>query len=303
MERVLFTGKHLLNILNNSHKKVAFFVTYISQLCYIVNRAVKRVKMSNIAITIIGIAFIFLMTTLGSLVVFIFKRLIKDKIKSLMLGFASGLMIATSVWSMLLPAISQSEGYGVFSFLPATLGVILGCLFLVVLDKIIPWILSRKKEDEGNYVKSQKLFLAVTIHNIPEGLAVGLAFGSAFVVGQTSAFLSALWLAVGIGIQNFPEGTTVALTIKDMTGSRKRGFWYGFLSGVVEPIVAVLGIFLATIISQIMPWLLSFAAGAMLFVVVEELMPDIKVADKGKIGSWGFIAGFILMMILDVAFG
>lgn len=259
--------------------------------------------MSNIAITVIGIAFIFLMTTLGSMVVFVFKRPIKDKTKSLMLGFASGLMIATSVWSLLLPSISQSQSYGAFSFLPATLGVILGGLFLAFLDIFVPWLLSRKKDNASNFDKSKKLFLAVTLHNIPEGLAVGLAFGGAFVAGETSVFLSALWLAVGIGIQNFPEGSAIALTIKEVDGSARKGFWYGFFSGVVEPIVAILGVFLATLISAIMPWLLSFAAGAMLFVVVEELLPEVKVADKGKIGSWGFIAGFVLMMILDVAFG
>lgn len=259
--------------------------------------------MSNIAITIIGIAFIFLMTTLGSMVVFVFKRPIKDKTKSLMLGFASGLMIATSVWSLLLPSISQSQNYGAFSFLPATVGVILGGLFLAFLDIFVPWLLSRKKDNVSSLDKSKKLFLAVTLHNIPEGLAVGLAFGSAFVAGETSVFLSALWLAVGIGIQNFPEGSAIALTIKEVSGSARKGFWYGFFSGVVEPVVAVLGIFLATLISAVMPWLLSFSAGAMLFVVVEELLPEVKVADKGKIGSWGFIAGFVLMMILDVAFG
>lgn len=243
------------------------------------------------------------MTTLGSMIVFFFKRPIKDKTKSLMLGFASGLMIATSVWSLLMPSIAQSQSYGVWSFLPATIGVLLGGLFLVLLDKFVPWVLSSKKEERGPLDKSKKLFLAVTLHNIPEGLAVGLAFGGAIVSGQSSAFLSALWLAIGIGIQNFPEGSAIALTIKEVSGSGKRGFWYGFFSGVIEPIVAVLGIFLATIISSVMPWLLSFAAGAMIYVVVEELMPEIKVADKGKIGSWGFIVGFVLMMVLDVAFG
>lgn len=258
--------------------------------------------MSNIAITIIGIAFIFLMTSLGSGIVFMFNRPIKDKTRSLMLGFASGLMIATSVWSLLLPSISQSQSYGAFSFLPATIGVISGGLFLALLDIVIPALLSKKKEGSP-LDKSKKLFFAVTLHNIPEGLAVGLAFGSAFVAGETGVFMSALWLAIGIGIQNFPEGSAVALSVKEVCGSGKRGFWYGVLSGVIEPIVAVLGIFLATFISSIMPWLLSFAAGAMLFVVVEELMPEIKMADKGKIGSWGFIAGFVLMMVLDVVLG
>lgn len=278
------------------------FVTKEYGFVYIVNRAVKRERMSNITITIIGIVFIFLMTVLGSGIVFIFNRPIKDKIKSLMLGFASGLMIATSVWSLLLPSISQSQNYGALSFLPATIGVILGGLFLALLDIIVPSILSKKKESNP-LDKSKKLFLAVTLHNIPEGLAVGLAYGSAFVLGDTSAFMSALWLAIGIGIQNFPEGSAVALSIREVGGSSRRGFWYGFFSGVIEPIVAILGIFLATFISTIMPWLLSFSAGAMLFVVVEELMPEIKVADRGKIGSWGFIVGFILMMVLDVALG
>lgn len=259
--------------------------------------------MSNLAILIIGVSFIFLMTTLGSAIVFFFKRPVKDKIKSLMLGFASGLMIATSVWSLLLPAIEQSAHYGKWSFLPATIGTIVGCLFLVVLDKVIPFLLKKHDKEDDAIAKSQKLFFAVTLHNVPEGLAVGLAFGSAVVSAQTSIYLSALWLAIGIGLQNFPEGSAISLTVKEVSGSTKRGFWYGFLSGVIEPIMAVLGIFLATAISSIMPWILAFAAGAMLFVVVEELMPEVKVADKGKIGSWGFIAGFVIMMILDVAFG
>ncbi len=259
--------------------------------------------MDNTTITIIGVSFIFIMTTLGSAIVFLFKKNISDKINSLFLGFASGLMIAASVWSLIIPSIEQAEYLGNLNFLPACIGIILGCLFLVVMDKLIPKILNKDDKKQTKLKKSTKLFLAVTLHNIPEGLAVGLAFGNAFIMAETSAFYSALWLAIGIGIQNFPEGAAISLPMKEELGSRKKAFLYGTISGIVEPIMALIGIWLSTSLSHLMPWFLAFSAGAMLFVVAEELLPDAKSAYPTNIGTWGFIVGFVLMMILDVALG
>lgn len=261
--------------------------------------------MDNLTITIIGVSFIFLMTTLGSGVVFLLRKNVSSNFNSLFLGFASGLMIAASVWSLILPAIDQSQTWGDLSFLPVSIGIVLGCAFLELLNKLLPCIFNKKNKTDKKVglSKSSKLFLAVTLHNIPEGLAVGLAFGNAFIAGETSVFYSALWLAIGIGIQNFPEGTALSLPLKEKFGSKTKAFWFGTLSGVVEPIMAVIGIFLSTLLSSLMPWFLSFSAGAMLFVVAEELLPDAKNTCQTNISTWGFIIGFVLMMILDVALG
>ena len=268
--------------------------------------------MNSFLVTFISIAFIFLMTTLGSAVVFFFKHKVSEKLSSLFLGFASGVMIAASVWSLILPSIEQSSSMGKFNFLPAAIGIIIGCLFLIIMDKIIPYFLKKDKNSDKNsefshkrrgLSKSSKLFLAVTIHNIPEGLAVGLALGNAFIAGHMSAFYSALWLAIGIGLQNLPEGAAVSLPMKEQLGSNKKAFLFGTLSGLVEPIMAIIGIYLAQLLSHLMPWFLSFSAGAMLFVVAEELLPDAKNSHPGHIGSWGFIVGFVLMMILDITLG
>lgn len=261
--------------------------------------------MNDITITLLGITFIFFMTSLGSAIVFLFKKNISEKINSLFLGFSSGLMIAASIWSLLLPALEQSTGYGSLSFIPAAVGIILGGLFLVVIDKIIAFFINRKNKtsDFKALSRSGKLFLAVTLHNIPEGLAVGLAFGNAFLLGDHSVFYSALWLAIGIGIQNFPEGAALSLPIKEETKSKKKGFLLGVASGIVEPIMSVIGIFLSSILANVMPWLLAFSAGAMLFVVAEELLPDARLKSGSNIGTWGFVMGFVLMMILDVALG
>ena len=265
--------------------------------------------MNKIVITVIGISFIFLMTTLGSAVVFLFKGKVSQNLSSAFLGFASGLMIAASVWSLLLPAIEQSNSLGMLSFVPASCGIVLGCLFLAVLDKFIPYLLTKRRKKEGDFVKesrlskSGKLFLAVTLHNIPEGLAVGLAYGNAFLDSGTNVFMSALWLAIGIGIQNLPEGTAISLPMKEQLGSNKKAFLFGTLSGLVEPIMAVIGIWLSTSLSSLMPWFLSFSAGAMLFVVAEELLPDAKNNSRENVSTWAFILGFVVMMILDVALG
>ena len=254
--------------------------------------------MSGYLLATIGITFIFFMTTLGSAVVFLFKKSISDKLNSLFLGFAAGIMIAASIWSLIIPSLEQSSEYGKFNFVPATAGIILGCIFLVIMDKLIPFLLKGRK-NEG-FSKPTTLFFAITLHNIPEGLAVGLAFGNAFAMAEISAFYSALWLAIGIGVQNFPEGAAVSLPMKTQLNSKGKAFLYGSLSGAIEPFMALIGIWLSTSLSSVMPWFLSFSAGAMLFVVAEELLPEAKNSYPSKISSWGFISGLIIMMILDV---
>lgn len=263
--------------------------------------------MSHTFMTILGISFIFVMTTLGAALVFLFRNGISEKINSIFLGFASGIMIAASVWSLLIPAMSMSEeGWGKWSFVPAAIGFMLGGLFLVIIDKIVPHFHQGTNHEEGPHSslkKSIKLFLAVTIHNIPEGLSVGFVFGAAASLGTTAAYASALGLALGIGIQNFPEGAAVALPMKKVTGSNKKSFLLGMGSGAVEPLSAILGYFLAAQIETLQPWLLAFAAGAMIFVVTEDLIPDMKLNSISHAASWGLMLGFVIMMILDVALG
>ncbi len=257
-------------------------------------------RVSSLAITIIGVSFIFLMSTLGGSVVFLFRKDLSGKTNSIFLGFASGIMIASSIWSLLLPAIEQSENLGVLNFLPAAVGILLGTLFLVLMDKLVPKLLNKRADE---YSQPFKLFLAVTLHNIPEGLAVGLAFGNAYVSGGMSVFYSALWLAIGIGIQNFPESSAISLPLKDKLKSNTKAFFYSVLSGAVEPVMAVLGILLSKFFSYLMPWLLAFSAGCMLFVVAEELIPEAKASHPSTASGWGLIIGFVVMMILDVALG
>ncbi len=261
--------------------------------------------MSNTAITVTGFIIIFAMTVLGSSTVFFFRKEISPKANTLILGFASGVMIAASVWSLLIPAIEEAGAeYGSLSFIPAATGFILGGLFLVLLDKIVPHIHKGTSEEEGPHVRlkrSVKLFLAVTIHNIPEGLAVGFAFGAAAALGEHAAYISALALAAGMGIQNLPEGAAVALPMRRETGSRLKAFGYGAASGAVEPLFATAGYFLAAYLTAAQPYFLSFAAGAMIFVVAEDLIPDSKLAEHPHLGAWGAMAGFVIMMILDVA--
>lgn len=262
--------------------------------------------MTHTLTTVLGISFIFLMTTLGASLVFFFKKGISEKVNSVFLGFASGIMIAASIWSLLIPAMDMSESWGKWSFVPAAIGFLVGGLFLVIIDKVVPHFHQGTNQEEGPHSslkKSTKLFLAVTIHNIPEGLSVGFAFGAAASLGTDVAFISALGLAIGIGIQNFPEGAAVSLPIKNATGSNKKSFLMGMGSGAVEPVSAILGYFLATQIEFMQPWLLAFAAGAMIFVVTEDLIPDMKMGSTSHAASWGLMLGFVLMMALDVALG
>lgn len=256
--------------------------------------------------TVAGFTVIFAATVLGSALVWFFRNEISEKVNTVFLGFASGIMIAASVWSLIIPAIEGASDYGRWSFVPAAVGFLMGGVFLVLIDHIVPHFHQGTNEEEGPHIylkKSTKMFLAVTIHNIPEGLAVGFAFGSAATVGEYGAYVSALALAIGMAIQNFPEGAAVALPIKGATGSRSKAFLYGTASGAVEPVFAVIGFYLASVLTALQPWLLAFAAGAMIFVVAEDLVPDAHLSSHPHLGTWGVMFGFAVMMVLDVALG
>ena len=263
-------------------------------------------SMDNLALTIIGMSIIFVATAAGAALVYLFKNEVSPKINTVLLGFAGGIMIAASIWSLLLPAMEQSADWGKFRFVPALVGFLLGGLFMVLVDKLVPHHHVGTEEEEGlksNLSKPTKMFLAMTIHNVPEGLAVGFAFGGAALIGTQAAYLAALGLAIGIAIQNFPEGAAVSLPMASLLGNKHKAFAYGAFSGAVEPIAAIIGFFLASVLSAAMPWLLSFAAGAMIFVVVEDLIPDAHLAEHPHLGTWGIMAGFATMMVLDVALG
>lgn len=267
--------------------------------------------MSDYWITILGIGILALSTPLGAAMIFFFRDRIPPKLNTIFLGFAAGVMIAASIWSLLNPAIEQSSSWGAFAFVPAAGGFILGGLFLLLIDHLIPHFHSATNEEEGISTKtlkrSWKLFLAMTIHNIPEGLSVGFAFGVALAVrnqaNPTVTILGALALSIGISIQNFPEGASVSLPMADVLGSRKKAFGMGLLSGIVEPIFAIVGLFVASSLTAAMPWLLAFAAGAMMYVVAEELIPGAHIDKFEHLGTFGVMAGFVIMMILDVALG
>ena len=255
-------------------------------------------------LTVFGICFIFMMTTLGSAVVFFFKGEIYQKTQAFFLGLASGVMISASVWSLLLPALDTfTLSFGKLAFIPAVVSVLLGGLFLMILDVLFPVFNANHKKTNISFAKPFRLFLAVTFHNIPEGLAVGFAFGSAFVSGEITAFAGAIGLAVGIGVQNFPEGMAVALPMKTALNSNRKAFLWGTGSGIAEPIFAFLGFVLASQLQILQPWLLASSAGAMLFVSAEDLIPDAKIPEKPKLGAWGVLIGFVLMMALDVGLG
>jgi ZIP family zinc transporter len=258
--------------------------------------------MGYYGLTALGIGFIFLSSTLGAALVYCFKGELSKKANAAFLGLASGIMLAASVWSLLLPALAQAEnGWGRYAIIPISIGFLSGAAFLWTFDKITP-----NKQTAGNFSarkKAKRLFLAVTLHNIPESLAVGFAFGAAWGVGTQAAFLSALGVAIGIGIQNFPEGAAVSLPMRAALKSRNKAFLYGVLSGGVEPIFAVIGCVFAAFLQGLQPWLLAFAAGAMVFVVAQDLLPESFIEEGGRyvsIGAWSTVIGFVFMMILDV---
>ncbi len=246
-------------------------------------------------------------TALGAAVVFLTKNISKLTL-DVMLGFAAGVMIAASYWSLLAPAIEMSESMGSFKWVPALVGFLAGAGFLRLVDMVLPHLHLNASIDEAEGVKtswprSTLLVLAITLHNIPEGLAIGVAFG-AVAAGYPSATLAgAIVLAIGIGIQNFPEGTAVSVPLRREGYSRFKSFWYGQLSGVVEPIAGVIGAFAVIAAKPILPYALAFAAGAMIFVVVEEVIPESQSSGNGDAATMGTILGFGVMMTLDVALG
>ena len=253
-----------------------------------------------------GIGFIFLMTCLGSATVFFFYKSKPGKFQHAFLGFAAGIMIAASFWSLLTPAIETAEARGIPGWLPAACGFILGALFLLVLDNVIPHLhpFTGVQEGGGSLSKRTTLLIsAVTLHNIPEGMAVGLSFALAVQHNDPAMYLAAIALATGIGIQNFPEGAAISLPLRQEGLSTFKAFLLGCLSGLVEPVFGVLAVVLAFWIAPVMPWLLSFAAGAMIYVVVEELIPEAHLGDHSHVGTLAVMAGFLIMMVLDVALG
>ncbi|PRD50703.1 ZIP family metal transporter [Sphingobacterium gobiense] len=249
--------------------------------------------------------FTWLVTALGAAFVFFFKTMNRNFLDS-MLGFTGGVMVAASIWSLLIPAIEMSEGEGFMQVLPAVIGFLMGTGFLFALDKLLPHFHVNFKQVEGvksPWQKTTLLVLAITLHNIPEGLAVGVLFGAVAAGVPEASIGGAVALAVGIGLQNFPEGIAVAMPLRRMGISRRKSFYYGQLSAVVEPMAAVLGAFAVAFFTPLLPYALAFAAGAMMFVVVEEVIPE---AQQNKDSDWatlGFIGGFILMMSLDVVLG
>ena len=252
------------------------------------------------------VLFPFLGTTIGSAFVFFLKGSMNRNLQRGLSGFAAGVMVAASVWSLIIPAIDQSEHLGKFAFFPAFVGVWMGFLFLMLLDKVIPHLHIGSDCPEGspcNLGKSTMMVLAVALHNLPEGMAVGVV-AAGWLTGDSSiSFASALALSLGIAMQNLPEGAIISLPLKSNGMAKGRAFGYGVASGIVEPIGAVLTILLAGLVVPILPYLLAFAAGAMLYVVVEELIPEMSEGEHSHIGVLSFALGFTLMMVLDVALG
>jgi len=247
-------------------------------------------------------------TAIGASLVFFFKKIHRGVLDG-MLGFTGGVMVAASFWSLLAPAIKMSEkSYPDFPWMPAAVGFLLGAIFLFILDKSLPHLHINFGEGEKEGVKTQLhkswlLVLAITLHNIPEGLAVGVLFGAAAMGLEDSSVTGAIVLALGIAIQNFPEGFAVAMPLRRSGMSRRKSFYYGQLSAIVEPIAGVVGALTVVYMQDILPFALSFAAGAMIFVVVEEVIPETQRDKYTDIAVLGFIGGFVLMMVLDVAFG
>jgi len=264
-------------------------------------------KFTPVTQALIATLFTWLLTAMGASLVFFFKT-INRKLLDGMLGFAAGIMIAASFWSLLAPAIEMSENSGKTPWIPAVTGFLAGGAFLWIFNKILPHLHLgyKKSEAEGiktGWQKSVLLVLAITLHNIPEGLAVGVAFGALASGSQSVTLTGAVVLAIGIGIQNFPEGTAVSVPLRREGLSRFKSFWYGQLSGIVEPIAAVIGAIAVLSMTNFLPYALSFAAGAMIFVVIEELIPESQLNKNNDIATIGALTGFALMMALDVALG
>ena len=252
----------------------------------------------------LGLIIPFIGTALGSACVFFLKKNLSERIQKALTGFASGVMVAAAIWSLIVPAIDQSKDMGKLAFLPAAIGFGLGMLFLLVLDVITPHIHMNAEKAEGpksNFKKTTMMVLAVTLHNIPEGMAVGVVYAGMIAGNSYITAGGALALAIGIAIQNFPEGAIISMPLNANGDSKAKAFAKGALSGAVEPLGALLTIFAAGFFVPVMPYLLSFAAGAMVYVVIEELIPEMSAGKHSNIGTLAFSVGFILMMALDVA--
>lgn len=259
-----------------------------------------------LALCLLGTGFTCLATAAGAAMVFLFKGTIHNGFRRAFLGFAAGVMVAASVWSLLIPAIEMAEEQGRTGWLPAAGGFVLGALFLLALDSLLPHLHPGSKDAEGiptRWGRSTLLVLAVTLHNIPEGMAVGLACALAAGGSQTVTVASALTLALGMGLQNFPEGAAVSLPLRQEGASRARSFWMGAFSGLVEPLGGVVAVLVAGRFVPALPWMLAFAAGAMVYVVVEELIPEAHLGEHSHTGTGGVLLGFLVMMVLDVALG
>ncbi len=257
-------------------------------------------------IIFLGLMIPFIGTTMGAACVLFMRNELKPLVQKSLLGFAAGVMVAASVWSLLIPAMDMSSYMGKFAFVPAAAGFLLGIAFLLVLDRTIPHMHIGSEETEGpgtTLNKSTMLVLAVTIHNIPEGISSGAVFAGLLTGSGDVTIAGAFALAVGIAVQNLPEGFIVSLPVRSEGGGRGKAFLYGTLSGVVEPVAGGITVLLAAYITPVLPYLLAFAAGAMIYVVVEELVPESAEGEHSNIGTIGFAAGFVLMMMLDVALG
>ncbi len=256
--------------------------------------------------TFLGILIPFLGTTLGACCVFFMRQSLGERVQRMLIGFAAGVMVAASMWSLLIPAIEQSEGLGKFAFVPAAVGFWAGILFLLSLDHVIPHLHQNSNEAEGpkgELHRTTMMVLAVTLHNIPEGMAVGVVYAGYLAGSAQISATGAMALSLGIAIQNFPEGAIISMPLRAEGMGKGRAFLRGMLSGIVEPIGAVLTILAARLIIPALPYLLSFAAGAMLYVVVEELIPEMSQGKHSDIGTIFFAVGFTVMMALDVALG
>ncbi len=259
--------------------------------------------MPDYAYAILGLSIIFICTTIGAFIVFFIKKEISPNWNKIFIGFAAGVMLSASFFSLIKPALETKTDY-MPSWVIVEIALVLGAAFLWLIDKIVPHFHAIENKEEGiknsGLSKNTKMFLAVTIHNIPEGLSVGIALGVALAnPGDHSLLMGALLLAIGIGIQNIPEGAVVALPIKGETGDSKKAFLFGLFSGAIEPIAGVIGLFLAMQIQALMPWALAFAAGCMIYVVGEEMIPEMKAGEHNNYGVWAFVAGFAVMMALD----
>lgn len=252
----------------------------------------------------LGLLIPFAGTTLGACCVFFMKREMNDGIQRFLMGFAAGVMVAASVWSLLIPSMNMSSGMEKMAFVPSLIGFLLGVAFLFTLDRVTPHLHAAAQKPEGPKTKLSRtmmLVFAVTLHNIPEGMAVGVVFAGMLQGSATVSVAAAFALSIGIAIQNFPEGAIISMPLRTEGNGRFRSFLYGMLSGAVEPIAAVITILLTSAIESVLPYFLSFAAGAMIYVVIEELVPEATRDEKTDLCTIGFSLGFALMMVLDVA--